>query len=265
MNKVWVENQIRLLKRSKATGPDNLPPGMLKDCSNELSEPLCYLINLSMISGTIPNEWKLAKVIPIFKYGDRTDPNNYRPISILPILSKILERAVHSQLLDHLEKYNLITNCQYDYCKSRSIELASTLLLDDIRKSVDRRELVGAVFIDLSKAFYNIGQELLLSKLPSYGICNTELTWFTDYLFSTKQLVNFDKCSSKKESVLCGVPQRSILDPLLFMICFNDFHTCLRHAKTIKFADDTVLYFSHTDFHVIENSLNDDMEHFLNF
>ena len=102
VNKIWVENQLRLLKRSKATGPDNLPPGMLKDCSNELSGPLCYLINLTMINGTIPNEWKLAKVIPIFKYGDRTDPNNYRPISILPI--SILERAVHSQLLDHLEK-----------------------------------------------------------------------------------------------------------------------------------------------------------------
>ena len=91
LNKIWVENQLRLLKRSKATGPDNLPPGMLKDCSNELSGPLCYLINLTMINGTIPNEWKLAKAIPFFKYGDRTDPNNYRPKSILPILSKILE------------------------------------------------------------------------------------------------------------------------------------------------------------------------------
>ena len=95
---------------------------MLKDCSNELSGPLRYLINLTMINGTIPNEWKLAKVIPIFKYGDRTDPNNYRPIFILPILSKILERAVHSQLIDHLEKYLLLTNCYYGYRKNRSTE-----------------------------------------------------------------------------------------------------------------------------------------------
>ena len=218
-----------------------------------------------MINGTIPNEWKLAKVIPIFKYGDRTDPGNYRPISILPILSKILEQDVHSQLLDHLEKHHPPKNCQYGYRKDRSTELASTLLLDDIRKSVDCGELVGADFIDLPKEFDTTGHEILLPKLPSYGIRNTELTWFTDYLFSRKQLVNFDKCSSKKESVLCGVPQGSILGPLLFMICFNDFHTCLRHAKTIKFADDTVLYFSHTDFHVTENSLNEDMKHVFEF
>ena len=174
-----------------------------------------------------------------------------------------LERVVHSPLLDHLEKYHLLTNCQYGYRKNRSTEFASTLLLDDILKSVDRGELVGAVFIDLSKAFDNIGHEILLSKLPSYGIRNTELTRFTDYLFSKKQLVNFDKCSSK-ETVLCGVPQASVLGPLLF-ICFSDFHTCLRYAKTIKFADDTVIYSSHTGFHVIENSLNDDMEHVFEF
>ena len=164
MKKVWVENQLRLLKQSKATDPDNLPPGMLKDCSNELSGPLCYLINLTMINGTIPNEWKLAKAIPFFKYGDRTDPNNYRPKSILPILSKILERVVHSQLLDHLEKYHLLTNCQYGSRKNKSTELGSTLLLGDIRKSIDCGELVGAVFTDLSKAFDSIGHEILLSK-----------------------------------------------------------------------------------------------------
>ena len=125
--------------------------------------------------------------------------------------------------------------------------------------------MVGAVFIDLSKAFDTIGHEILLSKLPSYDMHNTELTWFTHYLFSRKKLVNFDKSSSKKESVLCGVPPGSILGSLWFMICFNNFHTCFRHAKTIKSADDTVLYFTHIDFHVTENSLNNDMEHVFEF
>ena len=170
MNKVWSENQLRLLKYSKATRSDNLLPGMLKDCSNELPGLLCYLINLFMISGTIPNEWKLTKVIPIFKYGDRTDPKNYCQISILPILLKILEQAVHSQLLDHLKKCNLLTNCQYGYRKNRSTKLASALLQDDIQKSVDHSELVGAVFIDLTKAFHTIGHEILLSKSPSYRL-----------------------------------------------------------------------------------------------
>ena len=110
-------------------------------------------------------------------------------------------------LLDDVEKYHLLTNCHYGYRKNESTELASILLLDDIRKSVDWGDLVGAVFIDLSKAFDTIRHEILLSKLPLYGIRNIELTWFTDYLFSRKQLVNFDKCFLKRESVLCGVPQ----------------------------------------------------------
>ena len=101
-------------------------------------------------------------------------------------LRLFIKRAVHSQLLDHLEKYNLLLNCHYGYRKNRSTKLASTLLLDDVQKSVDRGELVGAVFINLSKAFDTNEHEILLSKLLSYGIRNTELKWFTDYLFSRK-------------------------------------------------------------------------------
>ena len=261
----WVERELRSLKRSKTTGPDNLPPGLLKDCGDAISNQLCHLINLTLQTGVVPNEWKIAKVIPVFKSGDRTDPNNYRPISVLPVLSKILEKAVHSQLMDHLEKFNLIANCQYGYRRNRSTEIAATLLLDDIRKNVDKGDLVGAVFIDLTKAFDTIGHGLLLSKLPSYGISNTELTWLTDYLFARQQFVSYDNKTSCKQSVVCGVPQGSVLGPLLFLLCFNDFHTCLRYAKVIKFADDTVIYFSSNDFHVIENRLNDDMQSIFEF
>ena len=200
VNKIWVENQLRLLKRSKATVPDNLPPEMLKDCSNELSGPLCYLINLTVINGTIPNEWKLAKVIPIFKYGDRTDPNNYRQISILPILSKIL--ASCAQSITRPSRKIPSSNKLSVWLSQEQIHRACLNIITG-RHPKECRLWRIIDFIDLSKAFDTIGHEILLSKLPSYGIRNTELTWFTDYLFSRKQLVNFGKCSSEKESVLC--------------------------------------------------------------
>ena len=193
---------------------------MLKDCVEVISSQICRIINLSIKHGIIPDDWKTAKVIPIFKSGTRTDPGNYRPISVLPALSKILERAVHSQLIDYLEKFNLITNCQYGYRKNRSTELATSLLLDDIRKKVDQGYMVGAIFIDLSKAFDTIGHGILLSKLPSYGIENTELAWFTDYLFGRRQFVSYDNEVSAGNPVTCGVPQGSILGPLLV---FNKF------------------------------------------
>ena len=121
--------------------------------------------------------------------------------------------------------------------------------------------MVGAIFIDLSKAFDTIGHIILLSKLPSYGIENTELAWFTDYLFGRRQFVSYDNEVSAGNPETCGVPQGSILGPLLFLISFNDFPACLRNANVIKFADDTVIYLADNDFCVIENRLNENMNY----
>ena len=121
--------------------------------------------------------------------------------------------------------------------------------------------MVVAIFIDLSKAFYTIGHGILLSKLPSYGIENTELAWFTDYLFGRRQFVSYDNEVSAGNPVTCGVPQGSILGPLLFLISFNDFPACLRNANVIKFADDTVIYLADNDFCVIENRVNETMNY----
>ena len=229
VNKFWVKNQLRLLKRSKATGPDNLPPEMLKDCSNELSGPLCYLINFS-ISVTIPNEWKLAKVILIFKYEDSTDPNNYRPISILPILSKILEWVVHSQLLDHFEKSNLLTNCQYGYRKNRSNDLASTLLLDDIRKSAQQTHQLLYLIENESSADVHLST-LFQRWQNNVETTSIELRWFNVYepmLFQLWNLVEieswadvclstlFQSWQNNVETTLKELRQFSVDDPMLF-------------------------------------------------
>ena len=140
-----------------------------------------------------------------------------------------------------------------------STDVAASLLCDNVRKEIDQGNLVGAVFIDLSKAFDTIGHSILLSKLPCYGIDESELQWFTDYIFRRHQTVCYLNEFSEPYPVTCGVPHGSILGPLLFLMVFNDMYLCLNKARLITFADDTVIYFSHNDFHVIENTLNNEL------
>ena len=221
---------------------------------------MCYIINLSLNTATVPSEWKHARVVPIYKSGSISKVDNYRPISILPALSKILEKAVHTQLSEHLESNKLLTDSQFGYRPGRSTQLAATLFLDNIRKEVDRNKLVGAVFIDLSKAFDTLGHSSLLSKLPAYGIQEQELNWMTDYLFQRRQNVSLEGQLSIEQTVTCGVPQGSILGPLLFLIYFNDFQDNLKHSKVIEFADDTVIYCSRKNVVDLEDVLNQDLE-----
>ena len=179
---------------------------MLKDCATEISKPLAYVINMSITSGEVPTLWKQAIVSPIHNSGDKK-PENFRPISILPTFSKILEKAVRSQLSDFLENNNLLTDRQFGYRKNRSTKIASALLFDDIRSSIDKGELVGAIYIDLTKAFDTVGHAILLQKLREYGVSDTELKWFKSYLFNRNQQVRISNSLSNKQPLFTGVPQ----------------------------------------------------------
>ena len=183
MSAVSVERELRKLKRHKSTGVNTLPPGMLKDVAPVIAPALAYIINLSLRTGQVPNEWKIAQVLPLHKGGNKDDFNNYRPISILPVLSKILEKAVHQQLMEYLETNNLLSDLQFGYRRKRSTYLATVLLTDSIRRAGDEGKLTGAVFLDLSKAFDTLGHDRLILKLKSYGVKGLALKWFTDYLF----------------------------------------------------------------------------------
>ena len=241
---VFVKSFLKKVKRTKATGLDDLPAGMLKDCADYIAVPLRYIVNLSLNTSTVPSAWKEAKIVPIYKSGASSSVENYRPISVLPILSKLLEKAVHTQLSTFLERNNLLNDSQFGYRENRSTDLASALLIDSIRKNGDNGLLTGTLFLDLSKAFDTINHDLIIKKLASYGVGNHETNWFSDYLFCRSQTVIVGNQKSSKFNVSCGVPQGSILGPLIFLMFFNDFPEQLSRANCLEYADDTVIYFA---------------------
>ena len=164
ISKLEVERELRSIKRTKSTGIDNLPPGLLKDAACFISAPLAHLINLSLETGIFPTDMKIAKIVPVHKSGSLSSFDNYRPISILPVLSKVIEKLVQRQLMEFLDKNKLLSKFQFGFRPRLSTELAATLLLDEIRKNVDQGKLVGATFIDLSKAFDTISHSNLLQN-----------------------------------------------------------------------------------------------------
>ena len=183
----YIRDQLKKLKTKNAVGLDQLPSRLLKDSAEIIAKPLTTLINASLIYGCVPSEWKWARVNPLFKNGKANDMDNYQPISVLPTISKVLERVVHTSLYDFLAKEKLLSPYQCGFCKSHSTELAVLSFTDSIRRSMDQGLLTGAVFIDLRKAFDTVDHDLLLEKLTKgYGVTGKELGWFKDYYLTDR-------------------------------------------------------------------------------
>ena len=236
-----IQKLLKDLKPHKATGPDCIPARLLKTAADELAPGLAHLFQISVDNGKIPLDWKTALVTPVFKKGNRSDPGNYRPISLTSIACKILEHVIHSCIINHFERHDILTDCQHGFRKRRSCETQLIMTVDDLARGLNEKQQVDAVLLDFSKAFDKVPHQRLLLKLEHYGVRGNLLKWVEDFLSARTQEVVIDGTKSTPLPVSSGVPQGTVLGPLLFLAYINDMPEGIR--STVKlFADDSLVY-----------------------
>ncbi|CAB3990375.1 Hypothetical predicted protein [Paramuricea clavata] len=212
---------LRSLDSSKATGPDDIPARLLRETADVITPSLCKLFNISVISGTIPDEWKLANIVPVHKKGDKEYAENYRPISLLCITSKVMERCVLNNIKTRL--YDAVNMCQHGFMAGRSCISNLIDTLDYVGSCLDSGRHIDMIYMDMSKAFDKVDHDVLIRKLQKdYGFGGNLLRWFRCYLENRKQRVTVLGATSDLLPVTSGVPQGSILGPALFLLYVND-------------------------------------------
>ncbi|MGK2862648.1 MAG: RNA-directed DNA polymerase [Chitinophagaceae bacterium] len=247
---------IDSMKDGKSCGADNISPRLIKENKSLLCQRMMYIFNLSLMKGVVPSNLKIAKVIPIFKKGDAKLITNYRPISLLSIFNKLLEKLVYKRLDSFISKHNILYKYQFGFRKNHSTSQALIEVIDSCCKNFDANKKMIGIYFDLQKAFDTVNHDILLHKLYNYGIRGVMHDWISDYLHNRKQFTVVNGISSKSDIVTCGVPQGSVLGPLFFLLYINDISNAVPGDKLRLFADDTNLFLSGGDYKEIEEEAN---------
>ena len=235
-----VETILNSLDTNKATGPDEIPARLLKNTAAIVAPSLCKLFNKSLQHGIVPRDWKLANVVPVYKKNNREHAENYRPISLLPIVSKVLERCIFINMKQFLSQ--LVNDCQHGFLQGKSCVTNLLEVLDYIGTCLDNGGQVDMLYLDMSKAFDRINHKRLIRKLSNSGIGGNLLNWFESYLTDRRQRVTVLGVTSSTLPVTSGVPQGSILGPALFLLYVNDLPEADLSSRVAMFADDTKLF-----------------------
>lgn len=238
---------------------------MISDSMDLIGENLLSIINNSMISGVFPECWKESMVVPIEKVKNTIKCSEFRPINMISIESKILEKVVYSQLEEYFERNRLISENQSGFRKNHSCESLLNLVLTNWKIAVHDRKVIVAVFLDLRRAFETIDRDILLQKLDKYGVCENELDWFKSYLKNRKQRTKVNNSISDAINISLGVPQGTILGVLLFLIYINDLEKAIGESKVLLFADDALLYVVGDSIAECVQKINEDLKRLSNW
>jgi hypothetical protein len=238
LSEIYVLEELKKLDRTKSIGTDGLSPHVLRECAACFAYPLSCVFKLSYRTGELPKSWKEANITALYKKGKRSDPSNYRPVSLTSIACKIMEKLVKSVMIEHLAAGNLLSNCQHGFTRNKSCTTNLLETLDALTGALNNGHYAILILLDFAKAFDLVPHEELILKIRAYGFAGELLNWLIDFLSNRKQRVVMGSSSSDWRDVTSGVPQGSVLGPLLFLVFINDMPDLVSHLVKL-FADDS--------------------------